>query len=58
MALRASRFPVNIYMQECKLAISFHLCGELNGLVGTVRWSKKPLSLLGLWGQLTNVSSI
>jgi hypothetical protein len=35
MAQTAIRSPLNIYVHEGKVTISFHLHGELNVLVGT-----------------------
>jgi hypothetical protein len=46
MAHRAIRSPVNICVQEGKVAVSFGLCGELNILVDSVQVIKVPQPIL------------
>jgi hypothetical protein len=57
MAPRVIGSPVDINIQEGKVAISFCLHGELNALVDTVQVVKEVLSLSGPCGQMTKVSS-
>jgi hypothetical protein len=50
MALRSIRSAVNICVKEERMAISFHLHGELNVLVDTVQVVKEvPQSVRSVW---------
>jgi hypothetical protein len=50
IAQRTNGSPVNIYVKEEKVAISFRLHGELNALVDTVQAVKEVLqSVRALW---------
>jgi hypothetical protein len=57
MGHRTIRSPVNIYVKEGEVALTFGLCAEQNALQILFRWFRKSFSLSGPCGQMMKVSS-
>jgi hypothetical protein len=58
MAQRTVGSPVNIYVKEREMALTFGLHGELNALLDTVQVVQEVCSLSGICGQMMKVSSM